>query len=372
MLLVLQILRFVLVLSFLVVIHELGHFVVARLAKVKVEEFGLGYPPRAKKLFTRMGTVFTLNWVPFGGFVKLEGEDGGNEKATNSATAFYHQPARSRLAIILAGAFVNFLFGMVAFSIYFSTTGIPILRPRIDSIAPNSPAAAAHVPANVEITGLLINGQRVLTPTVDDVTGLIGQHLGGHVTLVTSGPCADFQCDHHEQTFPVYLRTKSETPTDQGALGIAFLLKPEQKFYPWYQMPFRGIVFGVKQAFVLIQFILSGLAQVATTAAHGQIPPGVAGPVGIFRQAKDAGFLSSGFLDLLYFAGLLSVNLAVMNVLPIPALDGGRALFIVLEKIIGKHRVHQFEGMANYGGMALLMALILFITAHDIIGIFKQ
>jgi len=376
----LEIFKFIIVLSFLVIIHELGHFILAKLFGVHVEEFGVGYPPRAKTLFRFKNTIFSLNWIPFGGFVKLEGEDGEESAKKNPASAqaptrpvsagdpFYKKSIPARLLIILAGAGVNLLFGVLAFSLYFSVKGIPELapNPRIAEVMANSPAAASKVPVNIDIKGLEIGNQFVVIHSVDEAIATINQHLGEHVTLVTTGNCAELQCDQHEQKFSVYLRKKNETPTDQGSLGIRFESMVLQKFYPWPEMPVRGAIYGTKQAFYLIYFIFDGLKQIAHTAAQGQVPKEVAGPVGIFTQASKAGFFSHGMLELLNFAGILSVNLAVMNVLPIPALDGGRALFILLELLVGKKNIQKVEGYANYGGFALLIGLIVLVTMKDI------
>jgi len=376
----LEILKFIIVLSFLVIIHELGHFLFAKLFGVHVEEFGVGYPPRAKTLFRFKNTIFSLNWIPFGGFVKLEGEDGEEmakknhspsptpARPTSIGVPFYKKSVPTRLLIILVGAAVNFLFGVFAFSLYFSVKGIPELapNPRIAEVMINSPAATSKVPANVDIKGLQIGKEFVAINNVDDAVNIINEHLGEHVTLVTTGNCVEVQCDQHEQKFDVYLRKKSETPADQGSMGIRFEPVVVQKFYPWPEMPVRGAVYGTKQAFYLIYFILNGLKQIAHTAAQGQVPKEVAGPVGIFTQASKAGFFSHGFLELVNFAGILSVNLAVMNVLPIPALDGGRALFILLELLVGKKNIQKVEGYANYGGFALLIGLIILVTMKDI------
>ncbi len=378
---IIDILLFVVVLSFLVIIHELGHYLVARLFGVHVEEFGIGYPPRAAKLFSIGSTLFSLNWIPFGGFVKLEGEEGKKidelpaEKIIKEKTGeepFYEKTIPQKMAIILAGASVNFIFGILAFAIYFSVVGIPVdlSNPRISEIAPGSPAEQAKVPVQVDVRGIKINGQLTQTSTTKDVIELVSKHLGEKVMLVTSGPCKDDVCEKTTQEFSVYLRKKEETPADQGSLGIRFEPVVGHTFYPWPEMPIRGALFGVQQAFLLVSFIFIGLAQIVQTAVHGQIPSQVAGPVGIFNQARQAGFFSHGFIELLNFAGLLSVNLAIMNILPIPALDGGRALFLFLELIIGRRHVEKFEGYANYGGLALLLFLITIITIKDIGSLF--
>jgi regulator of sigma E protease len=391
----LPILSFVFVLSFLVIIHELGHYFTAKFFNVHVEEFGLGYPPRALKLFALGSTLFSLNWIPFGGFVRMEGEDGGEENidlvtephqeehpsdvppARGSEQPFYKKSIPARLMIILAGASVNFVFGVLAFSIFFSVKGIPqvLSNPRIGEVAVDSPAAKSHVPVNVDIQGVQIGEKFYDTASTETVSTLISEHLGEHVTLVTTGPCAGADkpdCDMHLQEFDVYLRKESETPEGQKALGITFEPVVIQKFYPWPEMPLRGAVYGLQQALILSYLILTGLGQIAQTVVHGHVPAEVAGPVGIFSQANDAGFFSHGLFELLNFAGLLSVNLAVMNVLPIPALDGGRVLFLILEVFVGKKRIQKIESYANYGGFAVLLFLIALITLKDVGNLFHH
>lgn len=374
-----QILLFVVVLSFLVVIHELGHYLVAKWRKVRVEEFGIGYPPRALKLFSIGETLFSLNWIPFGGFVKLEGEEGPaedevKESKTSRLSPFYAKGKMSRLAIILAGATVNFVFGMLAFSLYFSVKGIPEIAPRIGEIAPNSPVAMAKVPVNVNITAFEINQHTYQIHTTDEVKDFVGQHLGQAVTLMTTGPCNDTtiasRCDETVHRYPLTIRTKEQTPVGEGSLGIGFSEVVNFKFYPWYEMPIRGTVIGFQQAFLLAQLIVVSLGGIFAGLFHGQVPSDVAGPVGIFNQAKQAGFLSGDPFDLLNLAGKLSVNLAIMNVLPIPALDGGRAFFILIESLVKKKRLLKIEGWLNYVAFGLLLLLTLVITFKDIASLF--
>ncbi len=371
---VLEVLQFISVLSFLVVIHELGHYFSAKWSKVRVEEFGLGYPPRVKKLFTYGGTIFSLNWVPFGGFVKLEGEEGDGPSdapakgSPKEEGPFYEKSIPVRLYIILAGAFINFLFGIVAFSIYFSIKGIPTLlpTPRIGAVSENTPAAQAQLPTNVDIKGIRVNDKFTYTASVEEVIAAIDAHQGEHVVLITSGACEEVKCDSRLQEFEVYLRSKAETPANQGALGIRFQPVIEHVFYPWYEMPIRGAIYGTKQAIGLGYFIVLSLGDIVQGLMRGKVPADVAGPWGIFTQGSEAGFFSSGLLELLNFAGLLSVNLAIMNVLPIPALDGGRAFFILLELFVGKKKLAKIEQRANYGGFVVLITLIILITIKDI------
>jgi len=379
-----QIILFVFVLSFLVIIHELGHYLVAKWQKVRVEEFGIGYPPLALKLFSIKETVFSLNWIPFGGFVRLDGEEKprsdeivDEKKSTkveqlNGSVPFYAKGRLSRLAIILAGATVNFLFGIVAFSIYFSVKGIPELLPdpRVGAVAIDSPVAKANLPIGVNLMGFEYNNSFYKTSSIAEVTGFTSQHLGQEVVIVTTGQCNEALCNESMSKFPVKIRTKAETPANQGALGVTFHPVIISQFYPWYQMPFRGTQFGLEQALLLSQLILSSLGAIFLGLFRGQVPTDVAGPVGIFTQAQSAGFFSGDPFELLNLAGKLSVNLAIMNVLPIPALDGGRAFFILIESVVGRKRLGKIEGYLNYVAFGLLLSLTLLITLKDVGSIF--
>jgi regulator of sigma E protease len=384
-----SVIAFLLVLSFLVIIHEMGHFLTAKYFKVRVEEFGVGYPPRAFKLFRKWDTDFTLNFIPFGGFVKMEGEELGvetvgipavAEKKTNDQTQdprkvvgpFYQKSIPARLIIILAGATVNFVFGILAFAVFFSVTGIPELASnvRISHIAPDSPAAAAGLPANVDLLKVEQDGKLIDATSTDQVIEIVKAQAGKSIKVVTSGPCDANKCDPVEHTYQVSVRQPKDIPAGQGATGVRFEPVVIQKFYPWYEMPFRGSWYGLQQAFALTLLILKTLGDIGQGLLHAKVPTEVAGPVGIVHQATKTGLFSQGFLPVLNFAGVLSINLAIMNVLPIPALDGGRAFFILLEILLGKKRVQFFESKANYIGFALLIALILFITARDIRNLF--
>ncbi len=375
-----SVLIFILILSFLVLIHELGHFIVARRAGITVEEFGIGYPPLAMKLFTWKGTVFSLNWIPFGGFVRMAGEESEAEDEEQvskgkklSTGQFYQASSLKKLAVILAGAAVNFMFGVVAFSIVFSILGIPkeLTTARIGAVAPESPAAEAGLPAGVEVIAVTSeNGEVTSISTSQQLITVITEYRGQTVTLTTTGPCQHTVCAESAQTFSVYLRTEAETPQNQGALGIVFESMIFQH-YPWWQMPFRSVWYGIDQALSLGQQILMALGSIVTDVFRsGSVPDELAGPVGIVHQAQSSGLFSEGPLALLSFAGMLSVNLAIMNVLPIPPLDGGRALLLLLEPLISKQKRLKIEYYANYSGYVLLLGLIIFITFRDISRVF--
>lgn len=366
---------FILILSFLVIIHELGHFLIARKHGVKVNEFGLGYPPKALTLFTAFGTPFTLNWIPFGGFVRLEGEDGpelGTEqKETHkSEREFFRVAVWQKLSIVLAGPIVNFIFGIIAFSIVFSVTGIPqqlVGQARIEQIMPGSPAQLAGLEKGSNIIGFITaDSVRTQTPGIKDVQAFVAAHKGETVTVITSPVCVGVACAEAELTRELYLRKDSEIPEGQGSIGVIFSDYYLQR-YPWYLMPLYGSWYGLKQAVQLGFMMVQALGMVVSNLfTGGGVSADVAGPIGIVHQAQKSNILSSGWMMALSFAGMLSINLAIMNILPIPALDGGRAFFIVLGGLIGQKRIEKIENYANYGGFIALIGLIVLISLRDI------
>lgn len=373
------ILIFGLVLSFLVFIHELGHFLAARWAKVRIEEFGLGIPPRAATLFKRGETIFSLNWLPIGGFVKMQGEELAGEVDAESDQdelgPFYSKSRWRRLVITLAGVTVNFIFAVIAFSVVYTISGIPtaIDEARVGAIVPESPAAEAQIPTEVNIIALEDEvGEIYSITTNQEAIEVIAAHRGQEVTLITTGPCSDRGCQELAQQFSVYLRTADETPTDQGALGVIFA-PGQMVHYPWYEMPFRGTAVGLEQAAAMGRMILMALQNmIALLVQTGQLPSDIAGPIGIVHQAGELGLFNQGFLVILNFAGVLSINLAIINLLPIPALDGGRAIFILIEPLVGKKRLQTIEGYANHAGMIFLLSLIALISVRDVWRIFNS
>lgn len=373
-----SVLIFILVLSFLVIIHELGHFLVAKWRGVKVEEFGLGYPPKLFTLFRWKGSEFSLNAVPFGGFVRMEGEDGGISSMDDETQLsgkvleeepFYKKSALSRMLIILAGPFINFLFGIVAFSLIFSYLGVPTSldgQPRVEMVVPDSPAAKAGLPVNVNIVGFYEGEQLVETKTIQEVQDFVSQHRSETVKMSVSGECQRDICSEQRQEFDMYLRSQEETPADEGTMGVVFA-ESYFKEYSWYEKPVQGVIYGIKQAVFMGVVMVQALGEIVMNLLAGRgAGADVAGPVGIVYQAQKSNLAGEGFLTILSFSGMLSINLAIMNLLPIPALDGGRAFFIILEKILGKKRVGRIEGYANYGGYIFLLGLIISITIKDI------
>lgn len=359
----LTIISFLLVLTVLVLIHELGHYLTAKWLGVKVEEFGFGFPPRA--IGKKIGeTIYSLNWLPIGGFVKLYGEDeagGGSLKVTDQTKitqdvkrAFFARSVWQRFVIVFAGVFMNFLLATVLLTYLVGAQGIP--QPGKDvfivQVVKNTPAEKAG----------LLAGDRVIsvdTKAIASAENLISYtkaHLGKEIVLQIK------QKDGEEKTIAVTPRVKY--PSTEGAMGVAVGTNVVVQRYPWYQWP----VVGLREAFIQSWLIIDGLIQLfAQLFTHGTVPQGLAGPVGIAQVTGQ--FVQMGVNPTLSLLALLSLNLAILNVLPIPALDGGRLFFIVFEGIFRRKISPRFEGYAHAIGMALLLGLIGLVTIHDIIRI---
>ncbi|HEV7604194.1 MAG TPA: M50 family metallopeptidase [Candidatus Limnocylindrales bacterium] len=349
---------FILILGGLVIIHELGHFVTARLSGVRVLEFGIGFPPRAKVLRARGETLYTLNWLPIGGFVKLEGEDGSDADDPRSFTA---QGLPKKLTILVAGVAMNVVLAFVIF------TGItwlasPYVGVKFFEVQPNSPAAAAGLQPGDAI--IAVDGQRYQFVTGPNALTDLRERAGKTVSLTVVGPTGS------RRDVPVTLRSAAEIDAQKGALGISGANKPfEGFFYGEYTQNdlATAVTVGADQTTRWMGLIVGGLASlVGSVAANPTAPPPVAGPIGIATQIGDI-FWNSGPIMTLYVAGILSANLAVVNILPFPPLDGGRMLMITLKRIFGTRISLRAEQLTYVVGFVFLFAFIIWVTGFDII-----
>lgn len=350
---------FVLILGVLVVIHELGHFVTARLANVRVLEFGIGFPPRAKVLRAKGETLYTLNWLPIGGFVKLEGEDGN---AADDPRSFASQGLLTKLAILVAGVVMNVFLAFVIF------TGIawlatPLVGVRFHDVQAGSPAASAGLVPGDAI--LALDGQRYEFYGDQSILDGLRGRAGETVVLTIAHE------DGSRAEVPVTLRPPAEINENQGALGIAST--PDQPFEAYFPGDYTGrdlpaaVGIGGRETVRALGLILNGLgALVGSFAADPTAPPPVAGPVGIATQIGDV-FWNAGPILTLYVAGILSANLALVNVLPFPPLDGGRMLVIVLKRVFGTRISVRAEQLTYLVGFIFLFAFIIWVTGFDIV-----
>jgi regulator of sigma E protease len=349
-----SILIFLAVLSILILVHELGHFLTAKKMGVKVEEFGFGIPPRlfGKKIGE---TIYSVNALPFGGFVRLHGENDETE-ITNPRRAFLEKSKRARTLIVIAGVVMNFVLATVAFAIVYSFSGVPreTGKLKIIDVTAGSPAQVAGMVVGDIVTKI---GKDTISSSEDFIskTALLKGKKTVFEVQRTSGDQISIA--------KISLTPRDNPPAGEGPIGVT-ITTMETYYPPAWQRPFYGIYYGFKDAIFWGKTIAVGLWGLIAGLFKGQVPQDVSGPVGIFAVTTEAA--KSGILTLINFVGILSVNLAILNILPFPALDGGRLLFIGIESVIKKRVPAKVEGAIHSIGMIILLILMLAITIGDV------
>ncbi|MBI3385041.1 site-2 protease family protein [Candidatus Gottesmanbacteria bacterium] len=359
----LTLIAFIILLSILVLVHELGHFLAAKKIGVKVEEFGLGYPPRifGKKVGE---TIYSLNALPFGGFVRLYGEESAEQNLTsktkksqskqNSALqrAFFNRSKIERSIILVAGVAMNFLLGVVVIS-YLFTQGVAIPNGAlVEEVVPKTPAEIAGIKKGDVITS--VNGQTIAS--AGDLVSQTKQNVLKIVTLQIK------RCEKTCANLKISLIPRKDYPQNEGAMGVAIVTDFMIKTYSLWEAPIKGTI----EAFRMSWFIAKGVGQVLWQLVSSfTVPKDVAGPIGIYKVTGQA-LQFGGLMGVLQLLALLSLNLAVINILPIPALDGGRFFLVLVEAVMGRQRIIKIEKVAQSVGMALILALIVLITISDL------
>lgn len=392
---ILTLVVFLLILTALVLIHELGHFLMARKFGIKVEEFGFGFPPKAFSI-KRGETEYSINYLPIGGFVKLYGEDevGGGQfkvqsfdkalgksaklKVKDEKRAFYAKPWQERAMVVIAGVFMNALLAVVIYYAYLFISNfhvqIPLLGQHefflvsqktttdviVSDVAKDSPAQKAGIKPFSKI--MSINGETI--SNTRQIINIVNKHRGAEITIVWR----DTQANHDVIATVV---PRMDPPKGQGAIGIAFFPQnfaslsydtPMQKTFSGFIHPANLFVYNIE---VLGKLVGASFAQKSAAPLRG----GVAGPVGIYSLVGtivDIPNIKEKVLQILNLSGILSISLAFFNLLPIPALDGGRFFFILIEAVSGRKVNQRFESMAHAVGMAVLLSLLVLITMQDI------
>ena len=323
---------FIIVLGVLVFVHELGHFLFAKMFNIRVDEFGFGYPPKMFKMFRWKGTDFTMNWIPFGGFVKIFGESDTGEELTpeEKAVSLVHKPRWQQILVMLGGILFNVIFAWILLSgIYMSGVIAPVdeapsaYKPNetelmVSSVLPGSPASEAGLVSGDELKEYFSGEDRVIVEDqgIEEVSTFINEHA----------------LDGEEIGFVVLRDEKLEVVTATAKEGVV-----EGKYGVGITLDRVGLVklpvheallYGARNTYGFTKAIVQGFGQLIS----GQVSvDNVSGPVGIAKQVGEA--RNVGFDYLIGFTALLSLNLAVLNLIPFPALDGGRILILLIESV---------------------------------------
>jgi len=370
----LTVVTFFIVLSVLVIAHELGHFAMARKFGVKAEEFGLGFPPRvfgiykndqgqwkfvrgAKEITDSPKTIYSINWLPLGGFVKIKGENGEGQ---NDSDSFASKKIWQRAFMLSAGVVMNIALAAVLISFGFmiglpqsldgqlnSHANVSDKKIQIMQVMENTPAALA---------GLKIGDTIV---AIDNQSFANYQELQSYVAAGIDKNLI-YKIKRGQDLIEAGITPKLMSETNRGGIGVA-ITETGIVSYPWYLAIFEGIkmtLFLTWAIIVAFYELIKGLI-----LGHG-VTADLSGPVGIATLTGQVARM--GFIYLLQFTALLSINLAVINFFPFPALDGGRILFLIIEKIKRSPIKREVEGAIHNIGFALLMLLVLVVTFRDV------
>jgi regulator of sigma E protease len=336
----------VLIFTSIVVIHESGHFITAKLSGIKVEQFSVGFGPQIVG-WQRGETLYAIRAIPLGGFVKLAGMDGSMDAGPRSFNA---HPLWQRFIVIVAGSVFNLILPVVLLFGIFVFSGVSEVQTpiRVSTVDSGTPASAAGLQASDVIRS--VDGHPIAQ--YDDLHRWVNASKGAPVTVVVerNGQTLSFSIK------PVY---------NQAAGGYIIGVRPT--IVTTRLSPFRAAPLAVQRTGETIGGIFQGLYQLATDKSLGGFlgPRGLEGPVGIVKTTAQAA--QGGGINLIGFIGFLSLSLGLVNILPFPALDGGRAAFLVLELIRGRPVDPQREQVVHYVGLALLFGLIGLVTYNDVL-----
>lgn len=359
---ILTIIIFLLAIALLVLVHELGHFILAKRAGILVEEFGFGFPPRLFS-FKKGETLYSFNLVPLGGFVKIKGENGDDRDDQRSFTA---KPIWVRALIIVAGVAMNFALAVILFIGVFKI-GAPMAvddnyqatdsRIVVNDVEIDSPASMIGLEIGDVIVSVAKEGENFgdQITKVNDLTSVLSGLRGQKIVVKYQRVNTTFEKD-------VVLR--SDVIENQGLLGIG-ISRVTNISYSWWESFKNALLFSIDIAITIVSLI----GKIIYDLFVG-VKPAVdfGGPVRIYGVTEQA--TERGLVYIMQLVALLSINLSVINILPFPALDGGRLLFLLIEKIKGSPINQKIEAMANNIGFGLLILLMILITFKDISRIF--
>jgi regulator of sigma E protease len=338
-------LLFLVILGGLIIAHELGHFLMSRLLGIRVKEFGLGFPPRLLKIYEARGTEYTINAIPFGGFVRIAGEDDPSVEGGLAGAK-----KRIRAAVLLAGPAANVLLAVLAFILAFRFAMPDTERVLISQVEPGTPAAAAGIEP----------GDLVLSVEAQSITGFqsLQQAISEHI-----GEPTKITLRRDTQTVTVVLTPRENFPQNQGPIGVVLGYPLRKVGWP------EAAGFGLRTAYMQFNEII----HLPGKLLSGDVQPSearISGLKGIYDMISWAASVDRSaqrpFVTL-NMVGVISIGLALANLLPFPALDGGRMMFIGIEIILGRRINPKYESLAHALGFIILLALMVYINLQDFI-----
>lgn len=332
------IVAFIIVFGTIVFFHELGHFLVAKLAGVVVYEFALGFGPRL--VHTKKGeTVYSIRLLPLGGFVKLAGMDEPESELESIGEQhpgnFNNKPLPVRLATIAAGPFMNFVFAAVILALYSALIFIP---PTIVALVPGLPAEQVGLELGDQVVQVNNAPVRDLDQLIGEIEASAGQEL--HLTIKRDNQLID-------------VTVIPEVEDGKGIIGVSLNAKQKVPF-------FQAIINGVAQTWLFVKETVLAIVGMFS----GSVEPKLAGPIGIYQMVGV--FAAQGIASLMILAAALNINLGLLNLLPIPVLDGGWLVIFIVEALRGRPLKEEHRGIAQLVGLALLLMLMVFATYSDI------
>lgn len=347
---------FLVILSVLVLIHEFGHFAAARFFGIAVEEFGLGFPPRAAILKKGKKTLYTLNWLPFGGFVKLKGEQG---EAVGDPDSFVSKAIWKKIIVLGAGVFMNIAFTVLVFTIGF-TFGMPQSidglssganirdhRIQIIGVLPNTPAEAG----GLQVGDVIEKIEGSDFSSINSIQDFVGAKAGNELAL---------DIKRGEEKLTLFIAPSVRGDGDKATFGVE-LIAIGTVSYPLHVAFYEAS----RTTIALVQTIFQTLGSALTNLRFD----GFVGPVGIAKHTAKAAEL--GFSYLLNLMALISLSLGIFNVLPVPALDGGRIVFAIIEGLRRRSIRPEIENAIHLVGFVILLGLLVLVTARDIGNLFR-
>jgi len=354
---------FIIVIGVLIFVHEFGHFIFAKRSGMKVDEFGFGFPPRIWGI-KKGETIYSINLIPFGGFVKILGED-GEEK--NNPRSFGSKSFGAKIKVIVAGVLMNFFLAVfLLMAVNFMGLRIGVMdndmanqiadkKIQIIQVSENSPAQEAGLSLLDEIKGFRINDSTSTVSTVGEVQNLIKQNSGKSIVVLL---------ERSGKLLEKEIVARENPPEGEGALGISLALTGVVT-YPWYESIWRGVYDAIM---ITVNVVIGYGLLFKSLIFEGRLIADVSGPIGIANLTGQAARI--GFNYLIQFTALISINLAVLNIIPFPALDGGRAVLLVIEKFRGLPVNKKIEQSINTVGFLLLLSLMVYVTFKDIVRLF--